>query len=214
MNDNADIPNSPFKCEVKSAVDIATLSSNVQVVTGVGSHFGCAVNSKGNIYVGDTSTHQVKVFDSEGKSLFVIGSQGSGDGQFSYPSYMAVDSQDRLYVTDYHNNRVQVFDATGKFLFKFGTNGTGDGQFNNPLGVAINSKQEVIVCDQYNHRIQVFDSNGKFLWKMGTKGTQDGCFSLPWDVAVDNMDNINSFICLLNHYISLLLIEIIIAFKY
>ena len=37
------------------------------------------------------------------------GTEGSGEGQFDFPSDVAVDALREIYVTDWENNRVQVF---------------------------------------------------------------------------------------------------------
>ncbi len=196
-------------------MDFSTIISSCQVVSGFSDPWGCAVNSKGNIYIVDRDAHQVKVFDSKGNSLFKFGSKGSGDAQFNIPRYVAVDAEDRVIVSDSGNHRIQVFDASGKFLFKFGSSGNGDGQFICPYGITVNSKQEIIVCDYSNHRVQVFDSRGRFIWKFGINGTADGNFQYPYDVTVDTDDNIifSPFI-LLPYQISLWLILSIQGYKY
>ena len=76
---------------------------------------GVAVDGQGRVYVVDASGHMVLVYGQyeEGTSrleyLGSFGSQGVGDGQFSYPNGIAVDGRGRLYVADSMNDRVQLW---------------------------------------------------------------------------------------------------------
>jgi DNA-binding beta-propeller fold protein YncE len=73
---------------------------------------GLAVDERNRAYVVDAVSHVVLVFevqDNGAKQLFTLGSQGSKDGEFSYPNGIALDRAGRLYITDRENNRVQVW---------------------------------------------------------------------------------------------------------
>ena len=83
------------------------------------------------------------------------GTEGTGDGQFRYPSVAAVASDGSVYVGE-NNHRIQKFTSEGVFVFKWGSQGSGDGQFQSPLGVAIESAGSVYVADAGNKRIQKF----------------------------------------------------------
>eukprot|EP00731_Ephydatia_muelleri_P036639 Em0296g1a len=67
----------------------------------------------------------------DGQQKNTIGSSGSGDGQFSYPSGISIKGE-VFYVADTDNQRVQKLTSSGKFLHKFGKEGSGQGQFNGP----------------------------------------------------------------------------------
>ncbi len=82
------------------------------------------------------------------------GSNGTGDGQFSGPSYIATSSQTgNVYVTDSQNHRVQVFDEDGEYVNQWGSNGTGDGQFQRPTGITVDASDNVYVMDTDNDRV-------------------------------------------------------------
>ena len=51
---------------------------------------GIDVDSSGNVYVADSGNSRVQKFDSEGNFITKWGTNGTGDGQFIYPSGLAV----------------------------------------------------------------------------------------------------------------------------
>jgi DNA-binding beta-propeller fold protein YncE len=93
-----------------------SVSSGAQVggFLGVGnlhSPEGVAVDSSGNIWVGDRAYNRIVELDSSGAFLQTFGKLGSGPGQFDHPTHVAIQG-DLLYVCDVWNDRVQVFDLT------------------------------------------------------------------------------------------------------
>jgi DNA-binding beta-propeller fold protein YncE len=104
-----------------------------------------------------------QVFHSNGVFQSTFGSNGTGNGQFSFPFGIAVDGGGNIYVADAFNNRVQVFDSGGAFQSTFGSFGSGNGQFNSPIGIAVDSGGNIYVADSDNNRVQVFNSSGVFV---------------------------------------------------
>jgi sugar lactone lactonase YvrE len=117
---------------------------------------GVAVDSAGVVYVADAVNCSIKKFSNGGSFLATFGSQGTGDGQFSFPIGIAVDAEDHVYVADTLNFRIQKFDTDGTFLTKWGSEGTGDGRFLFPMSVAVDLSGMVYVADLDNFRIQKF----------------------------------------------------------
>jgi YD repeat-containing protein len=123
----------------------------------------------------------------------VVGSPGTGPGQYEKPQGVAVDtSSGHVYVADTENDRVDVFDESGAFLFAFGSIGSGVGQFSHPGSIAVDStSHDVYVVDGDNNRIEKFDPAGNFLLAFGkevnagTSGNTDVCTNAgpPTDVC-------------------------------
>jgi len=125
----------------------------------------------------------------------IVGTPGSGDGQFLSPLGVAIDeTEGLLYVADRGNNRIAILDAgTHNFLGAIGwgvadgkaelqkclsgclpgLGGGGAGQLNKPTGVAVDndplspSFHAIYVADSGNARIQKFSPVGGFLWMAG-----------------------------------------------
>ena len=55
-----------------------------------------------------------------------FGSNGEGDGQFTWPTAIALDKDENVYVADEWLNRISIFNKTGEYLRKWGTSGSGD----------------------------------------------------------------------------------------
>lgn len=76
---------------------------------------GVAIDGAGRLFIVDTTGQGAHVFRSfkEGDRRLEFyggfGTQGAGEGQFSYPNGVAVDGRSRLYVADTGNDRIQVW---------------------------------------------------------------------------------------------------------
>lgn len=152
---------------------------------------GVAVNRKEKLlYVVDTGGHRVDVYDLEGKRFSSFGTQGSGPGEFNYPTHIAVDQAGDVYVMDSLNFRVQIFDRRGAFLSQFGGNGTGIGDFVKPKGIAVDNEGHIWVADSLRNSIQIFDRRGKLLLIFGTSGDDAGQFQVPAGIAIDSADRL------------------------
>jgi DNA-binding beta-propeller fold protein YncE len=144
-----------------------------------------AVDAEDNIYVTDSYSGKIFIFDANGKFQRVIGSI-KGEGFFKRATGIAVDSSARrLYITDTLRHQIWVLDLEGKVMEKVGFRGTGDGQFNYPTELRLVG-QDLYVVDAMNFRVQVLDRTGKFQYAIGNAGDGVGSMFRPKGVGVDS----------------------------
>jgi DNA-binding beta-propeller fold protein YncE len=147
---------------------------------------GIAFDAVANrLFVADTAAHRIEVFERDGKHVAQIGTRGTGDGEFNFPTYLWLTSAGRLYVTDSLNFRIEAFDPQGRFVAKFGRQGSGTGEAARPKGVAADRYGHVYVVDALFHAIQIFDESGRLLLPVGQIGQQPGEFWLPTGLFID-----------------------------
>lgn len=77
---------------------------------------GILVDREDNIYVADYRDAVIKVFDSRGGFLRVIGRKGQGPGENQVITEMAWLPDDRLLVFDHRSRRSSLFDRQGRFI--------------------------------------------------------------------------------------------------
>lgn len=145
-----------------------------------------AVDAQDNIYVTDSETGKILVWDANLKYRRAIGSLRGGEGYFKRPTGIAVDSSaQRIYVSDTTRHKVFVLDMQGNVVQSIGRNGAAIGEFNFPTELRLHG-DELLVVDAMNFRVQVFDRSGQFLYGLGTIGEVSGTMYRPKGVAVDS----------------------------
>jgi tripartite motif-containing protein 2/3/tripartite motif-containing protein 71 len=144
---------------------------------------GIAVHPQSKkVYVTNIKDNCIQVLNPDLTFSSSFGSEGGGDGQFTYPYDVTFDSTGNVYIVDYNNDHIQVFTAEGQFLRKFGTHGIKKPQ---PIGICIDSEDVVYVTENSNHHVLVFTCEGQFLTSFGTLGAGPGQFNNPYGIAVD-----------------------------
>jgi DNA-binding beta-propeller fold protein YncE len=145
-----------------------------------------AVDAQDNIYVTDSESGKIFVYDPNGKYQRVIGSLKGGEGYFKRPTGIAVDSAaQRIYVTDTLRDQIFMLDMQGNVLKVIGNRGAADGEFNFPTELRLNGP-DLIVVDAMNFRVQVLDRTGAFRYSIGKLGDSTGAMFRPKAVGVDS----------------------------
>jgi hypothetical protein len=148
-----------------------------------------AVDANGLIYIGTNENLSVKILD---PSYNVIGSLGSGAGEFSLPRNIAIDdATGNVYVVDQIDQSIKIYTSSGTFVKKISD------YPNLPQDVTVmNNKIYVIdhplITDQWGGRIRgakvrVFDMDGNVLddETFGSYGDQEGQFVRPAGITSD-----------------------------
>jgi hypothetical protein len=202
---------------------IAGLAGNTNAVNGTGSAarfnspYGVALDTNGNLYVGDMGNSTIRKLTLSGGNWVVstlAGSAGSvgslnesgTSAQFNNPAGVAVDASGYVYVADAKNALIRKITSAGAVSTLAGsTGGTGsadgpgsDARFYRPFGTAVDSFGNVFVADTDNDTIRRITSVGEvstFAGSAQTFGSADGVgsnarFDAPAGVAVDTNDNV------------------------
>ena len=181
------IRGSPHRVAVNKSPD-EKLGTPIRTIDLLNKPFGIALNQSGEVVV---TSECVSVFSPSGDKVLSFGTEGSGQGQFMYPSGVAVDCEGNILVADNDNHRIQKFTREGQFLTAVGTEGSGPLQFNQVRDIAINiSNNKVYVVDNRNHRIQVLNSDLTCSNIFGKYGNSKGEFVYPRAIACDSTGNV------------------------
>jgi hypothetical protein len=96
-----------------------------------------AEDGAGNIYALGAFNNAVFLYDSQGKYLNRMGSQGNEPGQFQAAHDIVIDGQGRIYVSDIKG--VQVFQSDGRYLGVIDIDGSA-------FGLAIDDQDNLYVA--------------------------------------------------------------------
>jgi sugar lactone lactonase YvrE len=181
--------------------------------TGAAANFynptGADVDSSGNLFVADTSTHLIRKITPAGVVTTFAGTGGAGSvdatgtsASFSSPRDIVIDSNDNLFVADYGNHTIRKI-TTGAVVTTFAggagvsgsTNATGgSARFNNPSGLGIDSSDNLYVADTANHIIRKITTGAVVTTLAGTAASANSTngtgaaarFSSPMDIVMAN----------------------------
>ena len=74
------------------------------------------VAENGKIYVTDITDRKVKVFDTDGNFVGLIGREGQGPGEFTIPGQMQISPDNELMIEDSGALRIVFFTLEGEFI--------------------------------------------------------------------------------------------------
>ncbi|MFZ2198054.1 MAG: 6-bladed beta-propeller [Thermodesulfovibrionales bacterium] len=145
---------------------------------------GVAFDETLRLYVSDSVSGEVHVFDRTGEFSFTFGRDYKPP--LKRPTGLAYNYRDRLlYIADTLENKIYAADEKGGMVFSIGQRGSEKGQFNFPAHIFW-APSGLYVVDTMNFRVQVFDSSGVFLSSFGRHGNGSGDFAMPKGIALDS----------------------------
>ena len=157
------LANSPFNVAVKERelTVVGELDLKLLEVERVGSLFGIAVNTKGNIAVTDIGKHCVYIFDKNGKFLRKIGVQG----KFKDPRGVTYLNDDEILIADTDNSRIKQINIQTGTVVK--TSVAGVGEFYRPFDVCLDKERRIVVTELSSNRVQVLSREGEIISMFG-----------------------------------------------
>lgn len=173
---------------IKQGSDIAIplkLKSKLKQPTGIAWD-----SQRHRLYVTDTATHTISIFDRNGNRLKQFGKRGKGKAEFNFPTLLWFGKNNQLYVTDSLNFRIQIFNRKGQFQGYFGKAGQTSGTLSRPKGVATDKFGHIYTVDSLFHALQIFDDKGRLLLNIGQQGSAPGEFWLPTGIFVSKNNTI------------------------
>ena len=128
---------------------------------------GIAIHTN-NMYVSDIGANAVFQFKIESDIRLVakLGTRGTGNGQFHYPSNLAVSTNGDVYVADCYNNRIQILDSSLHYLRTL-----TEQPIPHPHDIKLTTDSVYVLCDD-SPCIRVFSYTGDMLRSLITRGDQ------------------------------------------
>jgi len=132
------------------------------------------------MYVTDYRNYRIQKFDANWQFKTQWGSEGSEDGQFIGPVFIAIDSNDNVYVGEdlYPNYHVQKFSPDGDFILRISPEAHIYDEykdFNWESGIGIDDNDNVYIAWRPN--IDKFSPDGQFLSTYATNVPRGGNLS-------------------------------------
>lgn len=179
-----------YVSDVHKVLKVASLSNAAYQDTGSqlpisnGSHM--YVSANGTTYLADKYNYRILSFSNfAAPNITTVGTEGSGNLQFSLPSAVTLGPDGKIYVADTGNNRiVRMDDMTGAGFITWQPNGTTLSQ---PECVFVDSANVMYITDTNHQRILRVPSisSGSFQ-EIGTYGQGVGHFFFPHGIFVQN----------------------------
>ena len=181
---------------------------------------GVAVDGDGNVYIADSSNHQILKVDAATGIISTIAGTGEEDGggdggpatqaPLRWPGGIAVDGDGNIYIAESGSGRIRKVDAASGVINTIAGTGEWDyggdsgpathAKLNNPRGVAIDGDGNVYIADGGNNRIRKVDAVTGIISTIAGTGEEsyggDGGPATqaqlhhPLDVAVDGQGNV------------------------
>lgn len=177
---------------------------------------GIAVDSAGNVIIGDSDNSVVEQVTPSGTLSIIAGTPGSygppipgpaTSSPMDAPTGVAIDSAGNLYIADEGNNQIYKVTPSGTLSIIAGTRGSGsptpgpatNSEFYSPSSVAVDSTGNVYVSDEGNNLIEKVTPSGTLSIIVGTPGSSgpptpgpaiSSSLNNPLGVAVDSAGNV------------------------
>jgi len=143
--------------------------------------YGVVTSPSGLMYVSDTASGRVFVFDAERQALTFIGDRQPA--KLAKPTGIAVAPSGTVFVADATHNRVFGYSPSGDLVIAIGR----DGELESPAGMAVDGGRQLLyVADAKKHQVFCYSTvDGAAVRTIGRRGSEPGEFNFPTNVSVD-----------------------------
>jgi DNA-binding beta-propeller fold protein YncE len=142
------------------------------------------------IYVGNSTTGQVEVYNGAGQEQFVL---GHGDYPIKTPQDIAIGNNN-VYVVDGSEQVVKIFTQDGAYVGTIPEAGYDRNVLTNPTAIAVDDDNRQVFVSDYGDlgsanaiapRIQVFGFDGALLYSIGSGETNKYRFTMPQGLTLN-----------------------------
>jgi len=145
---------------------------------------GIAIHND-KVYVADSGSCHIAVFQIDGKFCFTFGSK-----EFEGILDVSINGDNHVVVSNWSDKGIHVFTLGGECIGKFGKQGYYKTPLNYPYCLTTESNGYTLVAEYYNHRISIFDKENTLVHSFGSKGATKGQFHYIEGIAVSPNGNI------------------------
>ena len=143
--------------------------------------YGVAVSPAGLVFVTDTASRRVFVFDQERRTVTFLGDKATA--KLSKPTGIAVGPDGSVFVADATLNRIFAFGPDLRLTIAIGRKG----ELESPAGLAVDGERGLLyVADSKKHQVLCYSTaDGTVVRTIGRRGGEPGEFNFPTNVFVD-----------------------------
>jgi len=159
--------------------------------------FDLAVDHQGFVFVADSQSRQISVFDGSGSLQFRFGSPGTGDSQFSTLTAMEVDPYaEEIYVADNFaagstvEPRIRVFDFSGNYQRSLpAKSGFGSSALASFGGMTFDDQGRGYFLDSLKNQVRILGLPSTFLKVHASSGYNAGQLAAPSSLVYDDINS-------------------------
>ena len=139
------------------------------------------------LFVLDSETSKITIFDIKGNLKKSWGTIGNTDGQLNSPKSILAEKS-LVHVSDAGNSRIVTFDNDGNFIRNWGDSGINYQSVQNPTDVAVDDSGIYYVSDGNQNKIIKFNTNGTYVGEINSILTASAKFSSIESITVHDDD--------------------------
>ena len=146
-----------------------------------------AISPNLELFVLDSETSKITVFDIKGNLKKSWGAMGDTDGKLNSPTSILAEKS-LVHVSDAGNSRIVTFDNDGNFIRNWGNSGINYQSVQNPTDIAVDDSGIYYVSDGNQNKIIKFNTNGTYVGEINSILTASAKFSSIESITVHDDD--------------------------